>query len=515
MKQIFSIFRNKKKQKVSVPQLQELEGAPEYRQNLPTHKITYWFIPYAKLRFFDTLRLFAEELNVPISIVRTDLDALTKGMTHKLTICIEYPYVEEFYRDTYYSFYARKHAGYNRFCFRLSFFKDDVNEANFYDIDLKNKYYGYVVLRPTPKRIIGYTFLNPSIYSEHHFSICLCERASFVKGRKVVTTAFPFSGQDGEMTTCAETAATMLFDYFSRRYNKYSRLLPSQIADQLSNNVVDRKQPSVGIDVDTMASVMNAFGVNTRQYYVKEDDNTTEGRQYTYHREEFNRFLHIYVDSGIPIYLATNTHAKIVVGRQNKLFAHGAKMIVMDDNKRPYTILENIDDVISFVVPMPDNILLDIDDLKPYEEIKVLSDDYPSAKISINENYENTYYQRIFLTTSRSYKSYIAESNLSPAVRDAIMSVCMPRFVWVCECFKKDVIKKIPTIIITNITVFDSTDYSSNYDNILMLKSSEKLVIPSDDKVLLKQKSFRVLDAPDTLHPFNNNLKGEANNWKC
>lgn len=514
MKQLFSIFRKNKSQKVLAPQLQELEGAPEYRQIFPTHKITYRFIPYATLKEIDTLRIFAEELNVPISIVRRDLSELTKTMNHKLTICIEYPYVDELYRDTYYSFYARKHANYNRFCFRLSFFKNDVNEDNFYDIDLEDKYYGYVVLRPTPKRIIGYTFLNPSVYSDHHFSVCLCERASFIKGRKVVTTAFPFAGQDGEMTTCAETAATMLFDYFSRRYNKYSRLLPSQIADQLSNNVVDRKQPSVGIDVDTMASVMNTFGVNTRQYYVKEDDDT-EVRQYTYSKEDFNRLLHIYVESGIPIYLATKTHAKIVIGRQNRLFAYESKMIVMDDNKRPYTILDNTDDVISFVVPMPDNILLDVDELDPCKKIKALSEDYPAAKISINENNENSYEQRIFLTTSRSYKSYIVESNLGPNVRDAIMSISMPRFVWVCESFKKDAVKKIPSIIITNVAVFDSTDYSSNYNNILMLKSDEKLVIPSDDKVLFKQKAFSVLDAPDILHPFNNNLKGEAVKWRC
>lgn len=513
MKHLLPFFQKKKSQKRTVPQLQELEGTPEYHQILPTHKITYRFIPYSKLKEVDTLRLFAEELNVPISLVRSDLTVLTKGMNHKATICLEYPYVDEFYRDTYYSFYARKHANYNRFCFRLSFFKEEVNETNFYDIDLEDRYYGYVILRPTPKRVIGYTFLNPSIYSDHHYSICLCERASFVKGRKVITTAFPFAGQDGEMTTCAETAATMLFDYFSRRYNKYSRLLPSQIADQLSNNVVDRKQPSVGVDVDTIAAVMNTFGVNTRQYYVKEDD--TDLRQYAYTREAFDRLLYIYVESGIPIYLATKTHAKIVIGRQNKLFAHDSKMIVMDDNKRPYTILENIDDVISFVVPMPDNILLDIDDLDPYKEIKALSEDYPAAKISINDNNEKSYYHRLFLTTSRSYKNYIVNSNLHTDVRDAIMSISMPRFIWVCESIKKDMIKKISNINLVNVAVFDSTNYSSNYNNILMLKSNEKLVIPADDKMHYKQKTFSVLDATGILHPFNNNLKGEAVNWKC
>lgn len=48
-----------------------------------------------------------------------------------------------------------------------------------------------------------------------------------------------------------------------------------------------------------------------------------------------------------------------------------------------------------------------------------------------------------------------------------------------------------------------------------MYKSEKKLVIPSDDKVLFRQKAFNVLDANDTLHPFNNNLKGEASNWRC
>ena len=96
-------------------------------------------------------------------------------------------------------------------------------------------------------RIIGYTFLSPRIYLHNNYSICLCKRTISVMGRLLETTGFPFCGQDGEMNQCAENAIVILFDYFSRRYNKYSRVLPSQIADITYNNLCKRPKTDLVI----------------------------------------------------------------------------------------------------------------------------------------------------------------------------------------------------------------------------------------------------------------------------
>lgn len=490
--------------------LREIEGRAEVRESLVTYSITHRFVPLSLLLSYDILLMLSEELNVPLKIVREDLARLIKGMFDDVTVCIEYPYVDETYRDTYYSFYARKHTGYNRYCFRISFFQDDINELNFYSKKLADVYRGYCVLRPTPRRVIGYTFISPKIYKDNNFSVCLCERSSFIKGRRLSTCAFPFSGQDGEMNSCAETCITMMFDYFSRRYNKYARVLPSQIASQLTDSVLDRKQPSVGIDVDTMASIMNAFNLNTRQYFKVQEEREIDNGHYS--EKEFKRLLHIYIESGFPLYIVTKQHAMLAIGRQNRIFFYSPQIVVMNDIKKPYWQLQNEDDIVSFIVPMPENILLDVDVLKPTEDLTILFKDYPNADIHVNDE---EYYNRVYLTTSRSYKSYIVESTLSTEHKELIVSTAMPKFIWVCESIKKtDLKKSIQDIKLSNIAVFDSTDYPSEYNHIIIVKSKTKLLVPYNEKTHMRKKLYKVQVSDEVLMPFTNNLKGFVDNWK-
>lgn len=117
-------FRKKQKEEpAAMPELKEIEGRIDVRKSLATYSITHRFVLLSDLLSYDNVSMLSEELNVPSKVVRDDLSKLTKGMVVNLTVCIEYPYVDEYYRDTYYSFYARKHTGYNRYCFRLSFFR--------------------------------------------------------------------------------------------------------------------------------------------------------------------------------------------------------------------------------------------------------------------------------------------------------------------------------------------------------------------------------------------------------
>ena len=510
---LFGRFLKKQKEEPAImPELKEIDGRIDVRKSLATYSITHRFVLLPDLLSYDNVSMLSEELNVPSKVVRDDLTKLTKGMVGNLTVCIEYPYVDEYYRDTYYSFYARKHSGYNRYCFRLSFFQDEdgITEANFYNKKLDDSYMGYCILRPTPRRVIGYTFLSPRIYKENNFSICLCERSSFIKGRRVMTYAFPFSGQDGEMNTCAETCVTMMFDYFSRRYNKYARVLPSQIASQLTDCFLDRKQPSVGVDVDTIATIMNVFNLNTRQYYKALSEDDVKGSHYS--KDDFKRLLHIYIESGFPLYVVTQQHAMLAIGRQNRLFHYSPKIVVVNDEKKPYWQLQNEDDILSFIVPVPENILLNVDVLNPTKDLEILSRDYPVADIHVNDA---DYYNRVYLTTSRSYKSYIVDSSLNAQNKDLIVSAAMPKFIWVCESIKKsDLSKSIQDIKLSNIAIFDSTDYPSEYNHIIVVKSKTKLLVPYDDRTHMRKRFYRVSDSKEVLTPFTNNLKGFVDNWK-
>lgn len=495
-----------------VPPLEELEGTPEYKIPMSTYRVTYEFLQLKKLTTVEVVQKIAEELNCPSSVVRDDLQRITKGVNNNLSVCLEYPYVDEYYRDTYYAYFARKHNSYNRFCFRISFFTKDVNANNFYTLeDLQDKFYGYVVLRPTPKRIIGYTFFSPLIYKQHDFVSCVCKKSVSIKGRILDIYGFPFCGQDGEMTTCSENAISMIFDYYSRRYNKYSRLLPSQVADGITDTVIDRKQPSNGIDIDTIAEIMNINGVNTRQYFKTDDVKELEYPN-RYNSEDFSRLLHIYVESGFPIYASTDTHAFIIHGRKNRVFADSPDLIIMNDDKRPYFSLNKETDIIAFVVPMSENILLEAEDVRPSVILEALSKDYPKANI---QKFEDSYW-RTYLTTSRSFKNHIVKLGLSVQTTDYIINTAMPRFIWVSEMIKNEDIKKpIESIEVQNLIVLDSTDESDNYNNLLLFKNNNSILVPADDKTHMQRKQYFRYDSTEAIQPSRSNLKGDYNNWKC
>ena len=500
----------------NTPKLQAIDGSAARKTLLPTHKITYRFLSFDELKNSDTIQLISEELSVPSSIVREDLERLEKGMKKKMTVCLEYPYVDEYYRDTYYSYYARKHSNYNRFCIRLSFFSNDVTENNFYTADLDSFFYGYMVLRPTPKRIVGYTFLSPKIYSVHNFVSCLCERAISVKGRIIKVQGFPFCGQDGEMNTCSETAVSIIFDYFSRRYNKYSRLLPSQIYDCISRNTIERTQPSQGIDSNSVVSIMRAKGMNTR-LYVKETSTMPANNIDVFDAQHFKKLLHIYIESGFPIYAVNSEHAFVIIGRGTKLFSGKTGLVIMNDNRKPY-LQKNMDNEITeFVVPMSENILLDANKIDPTTVCESIQVTY--TKVLAPDWDKMDVYHRIFLTTSRSFKMHVVNLNLSGNLsaenRDRIVSITMPRFVWVCETFKTEDGNKTPKDIdVLTLAVFDTTEVAEGYNHLLFLKTQNSIMVPSDNGTLTRQKEFSVYESKEQVHPFMNNLKGEHNNWQ-
>lgn len=488
-----------------------IDGHEEYRKPLPVINISFIFCKKEELFSATNIQIIAEELNVPPKVVKEDLERVLRDTVSNVLCCMEYPYVEEYYRDSCYSFYSRKHRDYNRNCFRVSFFKPEITEDNFLDVNMDGEFLGYVVLRPTPKRIIGYTFLSPMIYQDNNYSVCLCKRAVSIMGRLLTNTGFPFCGQDGEMNQCAENAIIILFDYFSRRYNKYSRVLPSQIANQLSGNLSNRNQPSIGLDMDAVAAIIENMGMATRRYTKGETDNDNN-QDRVLNTSDFDRILQIYIESGLPVYACTSTHAFLMVGRENKFFCRGAKVVCMNDNEQPYFLWNSIEDVEEFIVPVAENILLDAEQLNPDNTISELQKIFSSMEFLSKEQ---EYYHRIFLTTSRSYKAYLTESSLSKENKSLAVCTAMPRFIWVCESYQKKKIKdELNSNEIDLAIVVDATDYAFACNHLLMVKTNKKMIVPTTDKTRLQRKTYLVADSTEKMKPFMRNLKGSHTSWQ-
>ena len=96
-------------------------------QPLSTENITFSFCNINYLQDEAFISLVSDELKVPDDKVDIGIRRMIKDMRQDIICCIEYPYIDVYYRDTYYSFYSKKHCAYSRYCFRISFFSGDVN----------------------------------------------------------------------------------------------------------------------------------------------------------------------------------------------------------------------------------------------------------------------------------------------------------------------------------------------------------------------------------------------------
>lgn len=508
---ISSMFKGKEKA-AQTPMLETIDGLEDYKEPLSTLTITYKFCKVASLLGKEFVQLFAEELHVPVEQVEKDLHTLTDDMNTDISCCVEYPYVDSFYRDTYYSFYSRKHNDYNRYCFRVSFFQGNVDEVNFYDKETAKNYRGFVVFRPTPRRIIGYSFLSPLIYPQHNYSICLCSNFISVKGKRLDVTGYPYCSHDGEMTSCAENAVVVMFDYFSRRYQNYSRVLPSHVTSTLSDSYRMRQQPSVGADEESVSVVLTSLGMASRSYYLADDESNINEEDDIYDKERFFDLLRIYVESGFPVYAATKEHAFLIIGRSDEIFSNAIKYVVMDGCCRPYSFCALNDEIRSFIVPVSENILLDAENIDNENVLQLASEMFP---LIVFKDKQKTYTKRSFLTTSRSYKRYILESNLNVSIRDEILCTAMPRFIWVTEMYDKNTLHASPTKCpIDLIIILDATDYPNRWNHLLMIKTKDRIILPRLDNSRLRRRMLKTFENTDNFYPFLNNLKGTHSSWQ-
>lgn len=478
-------------------------------QPLPTENIAFSFEKIGYIQSDDFISQVSDELKVPLDTVRLDLERIVKGMRKDITCCIEYPYIDTYYRDTYYSFYSKKHCSYSRYCFRISFFSNEVTEDNFYDIDLSEKFYGYMVLRPTMQRVIGYTFLSPKLFIQHNFVCCLCKKKVSIYGKKLIVVGFPFCGQDGEAVSCAETSLIMMMDYFSHKYNKYSQLLPSQILKILSRYSNERQLPTRGLPSEMLSYTLRKLGFGIRTYTRQYEDADCD----VYSDEEFKRLLYIYIESGFPIAVCTDNHTYLIIGKECKLGEADIKLVTINDNDRPYSLVEFNHDITSFIVPLYEKIYLDAEMIKIDPVIESLESEFSDLKVKQDGM---KYIYRYFLTTSRSYKDYIISSNLKDS-REHFVCMAMPHFIWVCEMIDVNQIMdgNLGRSPVSNVLLFNATEGNTSLNYFIMAKLSDKIIVRTTDNSQYHRKIYKRFDGnKDIFYTFDRNLKGEHSKWQ-
>jgi len=371
---------------------------------------------------------------------------------------VEYPYVDRMYRDTFYHFYASKLKSFDRDTVRISFFDSEINEEMFRHSkhleELRSKYLGFLIVRPTFPKVVGRSSLSPAILEKSGFACCISPVQATVNHVKFQVNAFPHASQDGQFITCAETTIWSMLEYFGNKYPDYRPLLPSTIHELLKKFSYKRQLPSEGLTAEQIAYVVREVGFGAMFY--------SKAR----HGDVFDSVLSTFVESGIPVIGVISTadnngHAVNIVGRavvpaakvlDNPVFEtdtgdlrlidfHKVKrdFVFIDDNMPPYQ-LASLDSpckhyplekwksaqLKNIIVPLYHRIYLDPIRARNnfvgfMRKIKLA---YPDDVLVL----------RIFLASSRSYKEYLAlAEDLHPDTKQAVLERVMPKFIWVAE----------------------------------------------------------------------------------
>lgn len=393
------------------------------------------------------------------------LRSIISQMGFPITVIEERVYVDKIYRDIYYSVLSGKYFDYSRDCCRLSFFKNEYSGEQLWKgykekkANIENDFVGTMVLRPIEIAEIGRTLLDPQ---KLNISTAYIRTTTFtveVLGMVLNINAFPFSEQDSEVMTCAETTIWAILEYYGTRYPLYRTVLPSDITKCVDSISKQRVMPSIGLDYYTVSMVLKKFGFQPKVFAKNE------------HGDMFQNIFHYYVESGIPVAVGTTLpveqsgHSTVCIGhaQEDYVLPESSKMetypngiivvdtcqfysnyVIIDDNQIPYTI-EPFDDftiytpaiVDVFVVPLYKRIYMDaavaaaIFDgiIQVFQnEIKELAD-YYDMKITC----DNPLVKRIFLTSSRRYIEYRTKTANHYAEAEFYANMRYPKFVWVME----------------------------------------------------------------------------------
>lgn len=416
------------------------------------------------------------------------------NMPFPLTIIYEPYYVDQLYRDEYYTFYSKKHFGLSRNTKRLVLFSGKYTNEDFIVNDeekhrkIEQNLIGTIVIKPT--KTIGRVLINPFRLIIPN---CYVRTTSFeisVLGNTYFLEAFPLSGQDSEVMTCAEVNIWQIMEYFGCRYRNYKTLLPSEMLELLLNASNSRELPSDGLTVEQESHIFKNNGLSPIIYYKRaQNDNGEFFETYEQYPSEptFEEILHFYVESGIPLLLNLKeknniygeNHCITCIGHSIKNGKNQMKSVdfekhflvdkddslsyneitilkswtsideyvMMEDHSSPYQVkrLDSMKfsdgknaieyELDSFVVPLYKHVFMVAEDAYAISinNIRATSLDILDAINRENGGNNKKIVIRLFLTTSRSFKQFRTNNAYSIQEKAFFSQVSYPKFIWVCE----------------------------------------------------------------------------------
>lgn len=459
---------------------------------------------------------------------------LFNNIKFPVTLVVEKFYSDRDYKDSYYYFFASKYFNYSKYAHRIVIFSGKIPQEEFYDknFDLEEKIIGTITIKPLKTGSIGKTLFNPAKLDISQSFVRTTGFQIGILGRRLTIESFPFSSQDSEYMTCAETSLWAMLQYYGTRYKEYKVALPHEIVNIIDDKHFQRVSPSSGLHYVQSSEVLKKFGFSSQIYY-----RFVGEKNYYSPDNQFKRLFHYYIESGIPlmtgIRLKSNSsetgHAVVCVGHGKSYVdseietqtINGINIlnsadfikeyVYMDDNKYPF-YKNNFDEfeytntetkIKYFIVPLYKRVFLDASEAeKTFYEI--LNNDIFGLK-NLNQKYSSIVI-RIFLATARNYK----ESRFKSLSKSYIVidNIPLPKFIWVCEISTKELYKE--NKIFGEIVLDATASKHDKFNQLILLRYPNKLSYKIFEEPLERLKSRLSINRRDlelTYEMYKNNLK--------
>lgn len=403
-----------------------------------------------------------------------------------ITVVQEMYHIDRSYRDTYYMYFSNQHFQVKRYSRRLSFFLGRYGREKFFECEyekltqLEKDFIGSCVINPIVAGTIGRTLINPRYVLDQSEMPAYMRLSKFdlhVYGRVLSVRAFPYRMQDQETMCCAEVTLLNILEYYSNSYHDYKLVLPSEIVEKIRVHSHERVLPSRGITYPVFTKVLSEFGFSPRLYNISAIDDF----KYSHIRrkDELRRWLHYYIESGIPVAvnlvpmgIAGTGHSVVCIGHgkakdELKRSAYKKRWIPWSERENTHPIINSADFYDDYVVVddnQPVYNVRNFSNLSLYPDMKVenlavplykrMFLDAPNAfsiirallhseQFGLNE-WANDFLEkgecvviRMFMASSTSYKTFRMKTLSYLYVKELYTLIPMPRFIWVCELYRK------------------------------------------------------------------------------
>ena len=400
-------------------------------------------------------------------------------------IVIENNYVNKDFLHDYTNYYSLCFKNYHKFCKRVHFFSKSYTSEEIQNIivdqenehkDFWDAYLGFIVVKPIPVTVIGYTVLKTFIGGRDFASRNFWGLRPYkvhLFGNEVNFSSLAFQEQDSVLAACATTAIWVMLNKASINVDTVLKS-PSQITKDADNVSFDgsRLFPNrKGLSIIQICRAIQNSGlvseIKSDNFLLRDINGNPIDSIVTC--KHIKKILSAYSPIGIPIILIIKVpsgidygyHAITVSGYKQKppvdippgtevswLSPNIEKFYAHDDQWGPFVRIEFVNDIelhtpwteydigkrptytTSIIVPLFPKIRIAYEDIEAivlgldtiltlFFNTKIVSDLIWDIKIDFSEN----------------YKLSIKQSSLDTKDKLKIMTDSLPKYMWIASCY--------------------------------------------------------------------------------